>query len=79
MQNTDGCAKMIVLNYLTFLWFTVSRTNFYSLTKRNFFCKERIQQHFSCATIHIWLKQFQREKIIVAELGLYAHQKNATA
>ena len=37
MRNTDGWAWLILFNSLAFFAFAVSRTDFYSLAKRNFF------------------------------------------
>ena len=37
MRNTDGWAWLILFNSLTFFAFAVSRTDFYSLVKRNCF------------------------------------------
>ena len=49
MRNTDGCTWTVLLNSLTCFAFAVSRTDFYSLAKRNFFSRiENSMELFTC-------------------------------
>ena len=42
LRNMDGCTWVIVLKFLTLSAFTVSRIDFYSLAKRDFFSRKVI-------------------------------------
>ncbi len=48
LRNTDGCTWVILLNFLTLSAFAVSRIDFYSLAKRNFFSRNLICPYCAC-------------------------------
>jgi hypothetical protein len=62
----DGCTWVILLNLHSFFAFAVSRTDFYSLAKRNFFSRSLIYLYCAC-TISYRAKYFafRREKALV--------------
>ena len=55
LRNADGCTSVILLNFATFFAFAVSRTQFYSLAKRNFFSRSVIQ--FSLLRMHEFISR----------------------
>ena len=62
----DGCTWVILLNFPTLSAFAVSRIDFYSLAKRNFFSRNLICPYCACA--HSFREKFfafRREKAVV--------------
>jgi hypothetical protein len=67
----DGCTWVILLNLYSFFAFAVSRTDFYSLAKRNFFSRSLIYLYCAC-TISLFRAKyfaFRREKAPPSFLG----------